>query len=157
MNGGLIGVLDGIVDSIDTGGTSEVPQLRLPDFLLTNGRPDEVWISTFSAVPEGDPPFRLFLIYRKGIIVKFEQSSVSTIDENLTSCFQDPYQVFLLLVAAKQPFTFTQALDSGRFTTEHRYLSLKEATGLDVNTFYELFSNTNNPLCLQTPSELWQY
>lgn len=150
INGGVVGVLDGVVASIDTGGTSDVPQLRLPEFLLTNGKPDEVWISTFSSVPEGKPPFRLFLVYRNGVIAKFEQSSVPIIDDKLTSCFQTPYSVFLLLVAPEQPYTFAQALESGRFTTEHRYLSLEEATGLNIDTFYEDFSNTSNPLCLQT-------
>jgi hypothetical protein len=157
MDEGVISVVDGLIESIDTGGSSDVPQLRLPDFLLANGKPDEVWISTFSSVPEGKPPFRLFLVYRNGITAMFEQANIPTIDDQLTGCFQAPYNVFLLLVVPERPFTFAQAIESVRFTEEHRYLPLEEATGLSIDAFYKAFSNTNNTLCLQTPSELWDY
>jgi hypothetical protein len=35
-------------------------------------------------------------------------------------------------------------------------LGLEEATGMDVQSFYETYSNPEDPLCLETPKDLWR-
>ena len=33
---------------------------------------------------------------------------------------------------------------------------LEEATGMDIQTFYETYSNPEDPLCLETTEDLWR-
>lgn len=157
ITGGLVGVLNGVVDSVHTGGTSDVSQLRLPDFLLANGKPDEVWLSTYSSGARGTLPFRLFIAYSRGIVAQFELADVPVISDDVVGCFQRPYLTFLWLVASNRQVTFEEALASGIFSDDQKYLPLQEATGLDIDTFFETFSDSENALCLETPSVLWRY
>jgi hypothetical protein len=156
MDVGVVSVIDGLIESIDTGGSSDVPQLRLPDFLLANGRPDEVWISTFRSVSEGKPPFRLFLAYSRGIVAQFELADVPVVENNVTGCYQPPSNIFVWLVDPERQVTFEQSLAAGVFSDDQEYLPLEEATDFDVDAFFEAFSRADNTLCLETPKTLWQ-
>lgn len=157
MNTGVVSVVDGIIDSIDTGGSSSVPLLHLPDFLSDHGKPDEVWLSTYSSPrAHGTLPFRLFLVYSRGIVAQFELADVPVIGDNVVGCYTSPYNVFIRLVAPERQVTFEGVLLSGAFSEDQIYLPLKEATGTDVDTFLQTFANADSTLCLETPSALWE-
>lgn len=159
MNGGVVSVIDGTVDSIVTGGSSDVAQLRLPDFLAINGKPDEVWLNTYSGPYEGAIlPFRLYLIYLRGIVAQFELADVPTIGDNVVGCYgQDTsYYTLLYLVSPDQQVSFQQGLSSGTFIDPSQtYLPLEEATSLDIDSFYNEFSRVEHSSCIATPKGIW--
>lgn len=151
-------VQDGIIQSIQTGpGPGEEGfQYLLPQFLTTYGVPDEVWISTFSSTATSVIPFRLTLIYTKGIVVSYWLENVQIQDDFVLGCFQQPYRILFWLVSPERGIAFSQArVESTQFSENQPYLSLEEATGLSIENFYETFMNPNNTACLETPSNFW--
>jgi hypothetical protein len=40
-------------------------------------------------------------------------------------------------------------------TPEYPILSLEDVTGMNVETFTNIFKDPNNQICLETPAELW--
>lgn len=159
VDSGVVSVVDGVVNSIMTGGSSDVAQLRLPEFLATNGMPDEVWLNTYSGPYEGGIlPFRLYLIYSRGIIARFELADVPTSDDNVVGCYGPEafYYILLLLVSPDQQISFQQALLSGTFLDPSQtYLPLEEATNLNIDTFYNEFRLGEWIPCIETPREVW--
>jgi len=128
------------------------PTYQLPEFLEVYGPPDEIWLSTFFDV--GDMfPFVVDLFYSNGIIVSY-----STYGELKGDSIQGCLDLgpSLRLWEAKEELTFREAAKMFRIDLEGTpTLPLEEATGLDVETFYNLYKAPNTATCIETPTELW--
>jgi hypothetical protein len=130
------------------------PYLLSP-FLNNYGQPEEVWLSTYCCPFEhGDLPFTLVLFYpNQGITALYSEDGVRQ-DDQVQACIQDPV-TFLYVHTPNLNLSFEE--ETGDIPElEGNYLSLGEATGMDVATFYETFKNPDNTTCLQTPANLWR-
>jgi hypothetical protein len=131
-------------------------QYTLPAFLTTYGPPAEVWLSTYRAAFENDDlPFFAVLFYpEQGIVASYSDNGVRQGDF-VQGCPQENPVSYLVLMPPGINQTFKQAVGaSSAFNRE--YLSLEEATGMDVATFYETFKNPDNTTCLETSANLWR-
>jgi len=148
-------VHDGIIQSIEVNpGRSLI--LRLEEVLKTYGEPEEIWISYWNAPKMGYMGFEAFAFYPQyGFLIQYEARRASIYKEKITGCPQEDRHPHLIIWSPDDKVTFLHALDmSGTFSTEFTYLSLEDATGLDVASYYATFEN-NNPICIETPVDLW--
>jgi hypothetical protein len=131
-------------------------QYTLPVFLTTYGSPVEVWLSTYFAAGEGGIlPFSVVLFYPEQGIVALYSSNGEKQGDFVQGCPQEDPVSYLVLTSPDINQTFKQAVGvSSAFNMD--YLSLEEATGMDVATFYETFKNPDNTTCLETPANLWR-
>lgn len=160
--GQLYNVQNDIVIRIETRvAIGDVPEgylthYSLPVFLATYGPPTEVWLSTYrAAFEEGDLPFFTVLFYaEQGIVASYKDNGVRQGDI-VQGCPQENPVSYLVLTLPDINQTFEQEIgNSAAFNRE--YLSLEEATEIDVATFYETFKNPDNATCLETPADLWR-
>lgn len=129
-------------------------QYRLPAFLTTYGQPAEVWVSTYSA-PHADLPFRIVLFYPTlGIAALYSDNGLKQGDIVHGCPQQEPPSFLSLWDASSEELTFEE-ISSNTAVYNVEFLSLEEATGMDVTTFYQTFKNPDNLTCLETPSHLW--
>ena len=128
----------------------------LSNFLLVYGEPSEVWLFTYSsAFEEGDLPFIVVLFYpQRGILALYSDNGIKQGDIVQGCPQRDPVSELMLRVP-ELDLTFEQIV-SGSSVFGRDYLSLTEATGMDVATFYETFKNPDNIVCLETPANLWE-
>lgn len=160
--GHIYSVRNGIVESIEMPiSRGELPegyltQYALPAFLTTYGPPAEVWVSTYRAAFEYDDlPFFAVLFYpEQGIVASFNVNGFRQGDF-VQGCLQERPVSYLVLLPSGLNMTFEQVVgDASAFNRE--YLSLEEATGMEVMTFYETFKDSDNTTCLETPANLWR-
>jgi hypothetical protein len=164
-----LGVLvrDGIVEGFETNvSIGDTPprylgQYTISTFLTKYGGPTEVWLSAYSSPPgggagsEGVLPFSVVVFYpEQGIVASYSNNGVRQGDF-VQGCPQENPVSYLVLMPPDINQTFKQAAGaSSAFNRE--YLSLEEATGMDVATFYETFKNPDNTTCLETSANLWR-
>lgn len=154
---------NGIVESIGI----HLPFIEVPPGYLTNytlstllttyGKPTEVWLSTYSA-PQGghsELPFRAVLFYPdQGIAAQYSNNGVKQGDI-IRGCPQEEPVGTLKLWLPSLDFTFEEVKSrTAEFNVD--FLSLEEATEMNVATFYEIFKNPDNTTCLETPANLWR-
>ena len=146
------GIVEEILTEVSIGDTPAgylTPYL-LPTFLTTNGPPSEVWLFTYSSpFEENDLPFIVVLSYpKKGIIALYSDNGVRE-GEVVRGCPQEDPVSILKLWDPGMNLTFEQIKSgSSSIGADRDYVSLEEATGMDVTTFYETFKNPDNTLCL---------
>lgn len=157
----LYRVKSGVVEYIRIYNYNLAPNYYLPKFLETYGRPSEIWMQPFSQEEIGQQNFAFILFYAdKGILVKYGIVTPIVdvaIKEKLQVCLEGADSPFLFLWSPeKNKMSFQDAKQKFIDTT---YLPepqpLLEATGMDVNTFYETFKNPDTNVCLETPKDLW--
>jgi hypothetical protein len=131
-------------------------QYTLPEFLTTYGQPTEVWLSTYPGAGEGGSlPFSVILFYPKqGIVAKYG-SNGGEYEDFVRGCPQENPVSYLQVLPPGSKKTFEKTMVGTSALSAWRYLSLEEATGLDVATFYETFKYQDNTTCLETPAEKW--
>jgi len=130
----------------------------LPELLKTYGSPTEVWLRTYNQAREGDLQFDVVLFYPKqGILARYA-TQAKAVGSRIRGCPQHKPATTLALWSPERALTFSEATSQ---TAEIRiedwwpYLSLQEATGMDVETFYQTFKKSDNSICLETPANLW--
>ena len=156
-------VNNGVVEKIETqvnigdAPSNYLSQYLLSEFLTTYGQPKEVWISTYaSAFEENDLPFFVVLFYpTQGIIASYDDNGERTGDL-VQGCPQSKPVSRLVLLPTSLEVTFEETVSKTSGLRERTYLSLVEASEMDVATFYETFVNPENTICLQTPANLWR-
>ena len=153
---------NGIVEYISIYNYSLAPNYYLPKFLENYGQPSEVWIQTFSQEEIGQWNFTYYLFYMdKGILVEYGLGTSienAVVDDKLQNCLKhaespliylwSPEQNKMSFQEAKQKFILPQNLPEP--------MSLLDATGMDVKTFFETFKNPDAITCIQTPKDLWE-
>lgn len=128
---------------------------ELSTFLATYGEPTEVWLSTYPTSIENDLPFGVVLFYpAKGIVAGYSDNG-ERVGDLVYGCPQDDPASVLRLSSPDLDVTFEQIKDRTS-ALRSEYLSLEEATGMNVATFYQIFQNPGNTTCLETPADLWR-
>jgi len=133
--------------------------ISLSELLTEYGRPDDVWIR---AMPFGMPlalEFFLGIYYPdQGIVAVFYQEKASfsrpgyiygCFDKNDSRLSNNPY---LELWSSKITITWK---DVDPFESFEDQPSLVDATGMDLETFYQAYKDPNKKPCIETPEELW--
>jgi hypothetical protein len=153
---------NGVVEFMDIGfpmGYTPPPgyltQHTLSPFLTTYGQPTEVWVSTYRA-PYGpnDLPFAVVLFYPDQGIAALYIANGARQEALVRGCPQQRPVGFLSLWYAPLGLTFEDLKSrTGAYNVD--FLSLAEATTMDVTTFYETFKEPDNTTCLETSAELW--
>lgn len=129
-------------------------QYMLSTFLTTYGQPSEVWLSTYSA-SYSDLPFRVALFYpTQGIVALYSDNGIKQGGLVHGCPQQGPVKFLSLWDPSMEELTF-DVLKSRTSAFNVDFISLEEATGMDVITFYETFKNPGNSTCLETPAHLW--
>ncbi|MCL4265814.1 MAG: hypothetical protein KJ069_21550 [Anaerolineae bacterium] len=156
------GIVERIQADILVGDTypDSLNHYMLPMLLTTYGEPAEVGLSTFSSDPGGEGPgwlvpFAVVLFYPDQGIAALYGDIGEISGDMVRGCPQARPVSTLKLWSPDKDFTFEELIkSSSAFNKE--YLSLQEATGMDVATFYETFKNPDNTTCLETPANLWR-
>ena len=152
---------NGIVENIRIYNFNLAPNYYLPKFLENYGQPSEVWIQTFSQEEIGQWNFTYYLFYiDKGILIEYGLATSiedAIIDGNLQNCLKYAESPLIYLWSPEQnKMSFQEA--------KHKFIpsanlpepmSLMDATGMDVKTFFETFKNPDASACIQTPKDLW--
>ncbi len=155
----LYGVNDGIVEYIRVYNFDLAPNYFLPNLLESYGQPDGIWIRTFSKAERGIQNYTVDVFYQEmGILVEYSTGEpLKEIDGKLRNCLiNEMDSPFLHLWSPEtQALSFPEAKKFIDTTNLPEPKSLLEATGMDVETFYETFRNPETNVCLETPKNLW--
>lgn len=147
-----------VIAAIKVSGIQTSPAYSLRSIFANNGKPDEIWLWTFSNYPVGGPPARMYFLYTdQNFLLEFVTQGEFT-GKAVHTCFNYPGGLYVWEPAIEIN-TFEDALkyfdlayDPINF--EPRYLSLSEASGVSVDEFYSV--NEDRELaCIETPVELW--
>lgn len=147
---------EGVVDDIKAYNYDLVPAFYLPAFLKTYGQPGEIWMRTYREEEQNSQPFLLDLFYPdQGILMEYSGGNLVDLGDHLRNCMKGMNSPFIYLWSPEHTMTFDEAqqrfLDTEDFPQP---ISLEDATGMDVKTFYEKMITTGRA-CIQTPKELW--
>ena len=132
--------------------TEQAPSLV--DITEKYGQPDEVWLSAMND-PRQNPPLLWFVaVYlQKGLgIGSVIDGSIQ--DDVLIGCFSNEEGSLLNLVSPNKVTSYKDF--STIYDRERLYLSVTEATGLTLEDFINYISDTSQPRCIETPTELWE-
>jgi hypothetical protein len=125
--------------------------------LSTYGLPSQVWVSSISEA--GEPltefaPYDLWLVYDTlGFLIRYIGSVKYEPMYRMCPTFKDEgnlgraIDMVLQSPDNKQP-VWTSMLTTLPFTIE-------EAAGLTIEEFYTLYLQTSQPICFETPREIW--
>jgi hypothetical protein len=139
-------------------------RLSLPQVLSTYGRPSDVKIFTYSAVPQGTDEFKLLLLYPEyGFMVEYSAPTGIYIQSGrpnqMIGCFADAYVYFLFWKPSKEITTDDVILQtSGLYIHSYmfdKYRSIGDVTDLSLETFYTKFATADGRQCLMTPEDFW--
>lgn len=150
----VFAVQDGMVKEIEAGYFDE-ESYHLPNFLSRVGQPTKILMLTFSSdsgMPPGKVPFIIALYYpQKGIMATFGAEG-DVKGSLIEACIKKGPSLFLW-----SPMEYDRSVDYilGWDKDQEKYLEIADATQLSTSDFYEKFSNTETPVCLQTPTNLW--
>ena len=152
-------VENGIVDYIDVYNFDLAPSYPLPNLLKSYGQPSEIWIRTFSKEEREIQPFLVDVFYQElGILAEYGTGyPMKEVGGNLQNCrIKEMDSPFLDLWSPEtQNLSFQEAKKFIDTTSLPEPKPLLEATGMDVQTFYETFQNSETDVCLETPKHLW--
>lgn len=148
-----------LIEMIEVGLGSNFQNYALPEFLATYGQPEEIWIRTFEKSRENTLPFYVVLFYpQQGIMARYFDNAERDAEQIRGCPQQREYWPLLWLWSPRIDMTFVdtsaQTVNFG-LDEEKAYLPLEEATGMNVETFYQTFKNPDNQDCLETPAALW--
>lgn len=153
-------IRNGIVEYIRVFNFNLAPNYYLPKFLETYGVPEEIYIRTFAQEEMGIQNFTVDLFYQNfGVLIEYSTGEpLREIDDKLQNC---------LIKTMNSPFIFLWSPDVLKLSfqdAKQKFLDitnlpepkpLLEATGMNVDTFYETFKDPDTNGCLETPKELW--
>jgi hypothetical protein len=139
----------------------DVPNYHLGEFLLENGRPDEIWVFTNSSGSVNSPDqvgFLVSLFYREEQMMAAYGRGKATIDDAwINGCIQ--YSPALKIWSLDQPLSFPEAASFFYNTNgiEEGWKEISNATQgeFDVDKFYQTFMDPGVEPCFKTPKDLW--
>ena len=149
-------IINDIVNEIKAYNGDLSPAFYLPDFLETYGQPDNISIRTFREEEQNSRPFLIDLFYaEKGILIEYSGGNIKDLGDRLQNCIEGMNSPFIYLWSPDLNLTFTEAkkefLDTENLPQP---IPLQDATGIDVNTFYNSIRNSGT-VCIETPKEIW--
>ena len=150
-------IRDGVIDMIEVNpGQFEI--YSVSSILTTYGVPSEVRIWTFREAFRDFFTFDLFLFYPdQGIVVRYSTDAKK--DENLVQgCFNNARTLSIALWSPDIKLSFQDVSKQTRNIDISDWgipVEIEEATELTIEKFYNLFSNSSNELCIDTPDDIW--
>jgi hypothetical protein len=152
-------VKNGIVDYIRVYNFDLAPEYALPHVLQTYGPPTEVWLRTFAKADLGVQDYLVELFYQEaGILLEYRTGQpLEEIKGKLRNCRINEMDapVIHLWSTEGQDLTFEDAKQFIDRANLPEPKPLLDATGMDVQTFYETFTDRTTDVCLETPKNLW--
>lgn len=151
---------NGVVKFIKIYNFNLAPNYYLPKFLETYGQPTEIYIRTDRKAEMDIQPFLLDLYYQdKGILIEYSTGDpLKENGEKLLNChLQEADSPFIYLWSPeKDKLSFDEAkqmfLD---VTWLPEPKPLLDATGMTIESFYQIFKNPEPGICLETKKDLW--
>jgi hypothetical protein len=138
----------------------EPPSYSLPSILAAYGAPDEVWIAARRPIMPDEPylAMELILLYsRLGFTVLYDEEEFVEGDY-VYACYQAleyPHYPSLYIWSPGREIGTLTEVEAEIYPIGLYVLPLKDATGLDIEAFYETFKDPNNTTCLETLAKLW--
>ncbi len=133
-----------------------VPSYTLSAFLNTYGPPDEIWTN-----PDGELILSTYLFYpQQGILAVYTHRNASLTNTNIEICPQNEANPLLILWSPGVKKSFLDdVLNHTALLTHITELSLfhkvEEVTDMDVETFYDTYSDPDTEICFHIPREKW--
>lgn len=153
-------VENGIVEETVIGGRGSQRSFRLHQLLTNYGPPSDVFIRAHRYTNDGSPPpFDFVLYYARNHFWAHFRLTGRLVGDKLEGCPQsiDPR---IWVGAPDQEWTLVALFDYvfgppiPGFPA-YPTLTLKKATGMDLETFTNIFKDPDNQSCLETPADLW--
>ncbi len=132
---------------------SEPSPLFTPVSILNiYGIPEEIYLRS----GQGETYYLLTFFYPQfGFWITYYVDGGTNENGFINACFQEGFpQLTIWSPERELSYTETYALFRREGNGEYQ-LPLEVATGMDVSTFYETFSNPDVPICLETPTDIW--
>jgi hypothetical protein len=157
--GGRLTTLDNVITIIYVGGESTQSSFYLPNLLSTYGRPGGVYVDTTDTSPDNVLPFTLLLYYPDlKFAMNYDILAVRAGDD-VVGC---PQWVSADLWSWSFPEGSEDYVDASRVQdwvigvgNRNRFMMLEDATDLDLESFFETYSDPQNSTCIRTPASLW--
>lgn len=156
---GKIDAKNGIIKQIYVEGF-EWPSYHLAPFLFENGKPNEVWITTYRlSDPNSSVTFIVSLLYsERGIMVSY--SGVGEQQEGKIVGCVDRSLSYLVTWDPDKELSFVEANALiRRDISKINYKPLVDVTEgeMDIEQFYEKFRVSEEVPCIDTSANLWQF
>jgi hypothetical protein len=154
-----VGVKDGTISEIVSDDTIS-HQYSISPLLTEFGLPDEVFVWKHAVTTSGIPnPVEIVLDYRsQGFWATY--SLIGQLDGGNVIFCPESRIPWLHLFAPERKMTDDEMFDATFGAPDPgspplTVLSVQDATGMDLETFYQTFTNPSNQKCLETPARLW--
>ncbi len=142
------------VDQIDVANLNSW-KYQLPSLLQTYGMPTSVWLRTYKSdyrMPQNTVPFLVALFYQeKGILAMFGETNGQVLGATIRGCIVGT--AGLTLWSPAQNLNFDDVSTWKDYYDP--YMTLEDASEIDVETFYERYKSGDTLPCIDTPAELW--
>jgi hypothetical protein len=158
-NLGSIGleIRNDVVDAISIAPFGNEISYQLHQLLSDFGKPDQVYISTYSSSPDGVLPFNLVLHFvDDGILAYFYDWSAEMKSNSIVWCPSSIGPELFLWSPDDKNLNFDeiqQLTVNADSTSPLR--ELKEVSDFDIDVFFETFRMQGDGRCLITSAELW--
>lgn len=148
--------LEGLDDEIDLIevfiSDSSIEDYRFHNFLSTYGVPDEVLLN-FRGSLEGIAPFSVYLYYEDKRILAFYEWNADITDDFIYGC---PLKTVPIIRTWSVGNLWAEDRLDRELTEPHiPFMSLEEATDMDLVAFHEIFSRVDSESCIETPADIW--
>ena len=127
----------------------------LDQVLTRHGAPSQVMLEFWPNPPGPYYPYSLFVFYdHLGILIRYGGSAIP--GEPFRMC-PDLAKVEYLNLWLRSPGEGPALLELANLDRAElaQMLSLKEATGMDIQTFYKTFREAGAAVCLESPAAVW--
>jgi len=150
-----IEVLDEIIVGLKIAPISTRLSFQLHQLLTDYGKPGQVFIKTYSNSPSSNLPFRLVIYYPKQHILAYYQLKAEREGDYLVAC---PQQIAPRLWLWPKNELWTNARIQEAVLNPETTVPLQpleDVTSIGIETFYQLFKQSDNLACLETPAKFW--
>ncbi len=121
--------------------------------LNTYGIPDEIYLRT----GQSETGYRITFYYSQlGFRIRYRIEGGTNENGVISACYKDEEFVELTIWSQEKELSFIETYELFHREENGEYqLPLDVATGMDVPTFSETFSDPDVPICLETPTDIW--
>jgi hypothetical protein len=148
-------VQDGIIDRIRVQ-TGIVPTYTLSTFMNTYGPPDEIWVAPGREEPEA---FIVRLFYPgEGILAAYYRFTTMVTNTDVVICPRNESNPSLTLWSPVKNKSFFDVHNEvlGHIDSElFLFHKIEEVTDMNVETFYDTYSDPDTEICFHIPREKW--
>jgi hypothetical protein len=152
------GVHQDVVSGIFVTGIERMITFQLPELMEKYGIPGQIWVDGYSgsANDSGPRDIALHVYYPdKNFIVHYSAPYGEVRGKNLYNCLK--YGPIIEMWSPDQYQNHDDIKSELGSEPLLPVLPISEALGTSVEAFYEMYKNSTNDICFETPIELWQW